>query len=68
MPTTPARSLSRAESNWLTGWGKDGEEGKFLSLSAMPVEEPKPKRKPAASRASFEKPVEDEIPFAPEFR
>jgi hypothetical protein len=43
---------------WLNGWVKDSEKGKFLSLSAKPAEEARPK--PAASR--FDKPV-DEVPF-----
>ena len=38
-PTTPA-PLSSTAANWLNGWAKDGERGKFLSLSARPVEEP----------------------------
>ena len=45
---------------WLNGWVKDGEKGKFLSLSAKPAEEAGPK--PAASKADFAKPL-DEILF-----
>jgi hypothetical protein len=39
--------------------GQGRRKGEFLSLSAKPAEEPKP----AASRASFDKPADEEIPF-----
>src|SRR5262245_7252746 len=42
---------------WLNGWIRDGEKGKFLSLSARAAEEPR--LKPAASRMNFDKPIDD---------
>jgi hypothetical protein len=47
------------EKFWLSGWVKQGKNGKYLSLAARPVEEP---REPAtATRGDWQR--DGDIPF-----
>lgn len=53
---------------WLSAWIKSGQKGKFMSLSVKPKEE---KRKPdpiSTGRPRKNADLDDEIPFASEFR
>jgi hypothetical protein len=55
----------------LASWLKDGAKGKYLSLSARPFEDAEAKPKaaaPAKGAGGFARPLNDEIPFAPEWR
>lgn len=59
---------------WVSAWTKDGAKGKFQSLSFQ-RKEPKPQSAPQQPSQSYGKAsgsapreLDDEIPFAPEFR
>jgi hypothetical protein len=49
---------------WVSGWIKTSEKSgqKFMSLAFREAHEPA-KPKPAASKSSFDKPIDDQIPF-----
>ena len=46
---------------WCAAWVKEKDGKKFFSMAFRPVEDAK--AKPAASRANFDKPIEDGLPF-----
>ena len=48
---------------WVSAWIRTSEKNgqKYMSLAFREAEEQKPK--PAASRASFDQPIDDAIPF-----
>lgn len=47
---------------WISGWVKQGQNGKFMTFSFKPKDEPKAAA--PGARADFN----DEIPFEPEWR
>jgi hypothetical protein len=49
---------------WISAWTKDGPKGKFQSLAFQP-KVPKPEPMP---QGGFSAALDDDIPFAPEFR
>ena len=57
---------------WLSAWIKESAKGKFMSLSIQPKEEQKSVPKKAdpisSGRSSVKHEMDDDIPFAPEFR
>ena len=48
---------------WISGWIKEGRNGKFMTFRFKPKDEPK-----TAARAAGGADINDEIPFAPEWR
>lgn len=64
---------------WVSAWTKDGAKGKFQSLAFKVKEERREQAKPAKTSydrddartgngGGFARDLDDEIPFAPEFR
>lgn len=43
---------------WLSGWIKDGDDGKWMSLSVQPKD-----AKPAAKPAAKPQPEDEDLPF-----
>jgi hypothetical protein len=48
---------------WLSAWIKDGQRGKFLSMSVKAKEDQSPKPAPANGGGSFRSDLDDEVPF-----
>lgn len=54
---------------WINGWLKDGKEGRFFSLAFKPKDQKSHREEPARqTKADFSRDMDDDIPFAPEFR
>lgn len=63
-PDYKGRARIKGVDYWLSAWIKEGERGKFMSLSFQPAEEERPKRAlPEVSGGVGE--MDDDIPFAP---
>lgn len=65
-PSYTGQCMIDGKEYWMDAWVKDGRSGKFFSFSFKSKEQ---RQEPARqTKASFSQDLDDDIPFAPEFR